>query len=430
MIGEKTLNISLHPKQLEIFQDTTRFKVAVTGRRFGKSWLAVADAVIKALDERNVQKMPVFIVCPTFPQARTIYWKRLLELAQPVLKSSNVNLGLVELDTGVEIHIKGADRPDSLRGAGLWHVVMDEWKDMKPEVWEIIVSPSLSDATLYGGGTALHVGSPAGRNHFYTMVQDAKTDTTGEWKVWEFTTSDNPYIPRKEIESARLRMSSSAFRQEYEGSFESGGNNVFLREWFKYEPEPKDGEYYMAVDLAGFENMENVANLKKVRLDESAIAIVKAGDYGWWVKDIVHGRWGTKETAEQIVLLAQKYEPRAVGIEKGALKNAVEQYLHEAMFRHKTLFHVHELSHGNKAKTDRIVWALQGRMEHGRITFNEEGQFIKELEDQLINFPSKTVHDDLVDALAYIEQLANNSTFDFGDFETSYADILDPVAGY
>jgi hypothetical protein len=31
-------------------------------------------------------------------------------------------------------------------------------------------------------------------------------------------------------------------------------------------------------------------------------------------------------------------------------------------------FRVEELTHGNKKKTDRIVWALQGRFEHGQIT--------------------------------------------------------------
>lgn len=430
MNGNTALNFNLHPKQLEIFSDSTRFKVGVTGRRFGKSWLAVVDSLVKALDERNVQRMPVFIVCPTYPMARTIYWNRLLQLGAPVIKSSNVNLGLVELINGVEIHIKGADRPDSLRGAGLWHVVIDEFADMKPDVWELIIQPALSDATLYGGGTALHIGSPKGRNHFYTMVQQAKLDDTGEWKVWEFTTSDNPYIPRKEIESAKKRMSSTAFRQEYEGSFESGGTNLFKREWFKYGTEPKEGEFYIACDLAGFEDVARTANLKNTRLDESSIAIVKATEGGWWVADIVHGRWGIKETAEKIALLAKKYEPRAVGIEKGSLKNAVLEYLSDSMHRHKTLFHVEPLSHGNKAKTDRILWALQGRFEHGFITFNEDGEFIKELEDQLVNFPSKTVHDDLVDSLAYIEQLAVTHIWDYEEDTNDNWQALDSVAGY
>jgi phage terminase large subunit-like protein len=89
--------------------------------------------------------------------------------------------------------------------------------------------------------------------------------------------------------------------------------------------------------------------------------------------------------------------------------------------------HIQDLTHGNKKKTDRVIWALQGRMEHGRVTFNEDEDW-DELKDQLMMFPTNGVHDDLVDALSYIDQLAVVSYQQ--DYEEDEYIILDKIAGY
>ena len=90
-------------------------------------------------------------------------------------------------------------------------------------------------------------------------------------------------------------------------------------------------------------------------------------------------------------------------------------------------FRVEELTHGNKKKVDRIVWALQGRFENGHITLNE-GEWNTEFCDQLFQFPNPMVHDDLIDSLAYIDQLAKVSYY--VDFEEEEYEALDPITGY
>ena len=73
-MSDVELRFDLHASQSEVFNSPARFKVCVAGRRFGKSWLAGIDAITKAMDVRNVQKMPVGIICPDYPNARRIYW--------------------------------------------------------------------------------------------------------------------------------------------------------------------------------------------------------------------------------------------------------------------------------------------------------------------------------------------------------------------
>jgi hypothetical protein len=143
-----------------------------------------------------------------------------------------------------------------------------------------------------------------------------------DWKSWHFTTKDNPLIDPDEIESAKKTLSSSfAFKQEYMASFSNAGSDIFKEEWVKYGEEPQYGSYFVAVDLAGFEEVAKQAANSKKRLDESAIAIVKVTDEGkWWIKKIEHGRWDIRETAAKILMAMRDYKPMSVGIERGRIK--------------------------------------------------------------------------------------------------------------
>ena len=90
---------------------------------------------------------------------------------------------------------------------------------------------------------------------------------------------------------------------------------------------------------------------------------------------------------------------------------------------------IREVTHGGKSKIDRIVWALQGRLEHGRISFNP-GDYLEALEEQMGDFPNPLAHDDLLDSLAYIDQIASVAYLDDFELDNPYAEVLDIVSGY
>ena len=415
------LKVELLPWQQDVFADKTRFKVIAAGRRTGKSRLAAWLLIINALNEKSGQ---VFYVAPTQGQARDIMWSLLLDLGHGVIASSHVNNLHIKLVNGCTIALKGADRPETMRGVSLKFLCMDEYADMKPEVWEQILRPALADQK----GHALFIGTPMGRNHFYDLYTYAKlTEDDPDFKSWHFTSFDNPLLDPKEIEAAEKSMSRYSYRQEFLASFEAQGSELFKEEHIIFDDEePDEGEYYVSVDLAGFIDV-NKNKTKSNHLDETAISVVKAGTDGWWVSTIVHGRWGVKETARKIFEVVRDYSPVSVGIEKGALKNAVLPYISDLMKKNQRFFRIEELTHGNKKKTDRVVWALQGRFEHGNIKLNK-GSWNTPFLDQLFQFPSPMVHDDLIDSLAYIDQLAQiayNVDYEEEDYE-----FTDAYAGY
>lgn len=436
------INFALHDAQLEVHDNPARHKVVVAGRRFGKSYLACIELLLEGLKEynedgRSLLDEDIYYIAPTFEQAKRIMWpllKRIgrLRIEGGIIEKVAEKECYVILINGRKISIKGADDPDSLRGVGLSFAVMDEYAFMKPEVWEVIVEPAMT----WARGRALFIGTPEGKNHFYDLWTKAKKDSTGEWAAFHYKTIDNPTLPVDEVLKAKRNKSSDVFRQEYEASFDAGGKGILKTEWWQFKDGcNEEGDYYIAVDLAGFTNDGTLKKKDLKVLDDHAIVICKVGTFGWYVEDIWYGKWDVRRTATYLLAAYRKYRPIKLGIEKGIAKNAVMTYLEDEMKRYNIFFPVYDLTHGGNKKEDRIRWALQGRLEKKRVFVSltddytaENDQWQKKLVEQANDFPSSLTHDDLIDALAYIDQLADVVYYEGGNVDNW--EPLDLVSGF
>lgn len=419
------LNVNLLEWQKKVWVSPAKFKIVAAGRRVGKTELAAWRLLINALTDGIEQKDAArFYVAPTQQQARKVMWGKLHELGSSVITKSHINNLEITLVNGQTISLQGADRPETMRGVKLADLVLDEYADMKPYVLEEILMPALSD---YDAGF-LMIGTPMGRNHFYEEYIKALVGDDPDYAAFQFTTYDNPHISPKLLERRKQQMSSHAFRQEFEASFDNQGSEIFKEEWIDmYDEGPKNGSWYIAIDLAGFE--EAGKKNKTRNLDSSSICCVQIDRDGeWWVEEFIHGRWTLDETARKIFDVVEKYRPIKVGIEKGIAKQAVMSPLTDEQRRRGRYFNVTDLTHGNQKKNDRVIWALQGRFENGLIHIKKGQEWEREFLDQLYQFPDPLTHDDMVDSLAYIDQLSDQSylnDIDIEDFE-----ILDDVSGW
>ena len=111
----------------------------------------------------------------------------LLDVGKDVIKNSHVNNMQITLINDVIISLKGADRPETMRGVSLSYLVMDEYADMKPDVWELILRPALADYSA----PALFIGTPMGRNHFYDLYRNAEIGDDPDFAAWHYTSYDN-----------------------------------------------------------------------------------------------------------------------------------------------------------------------------------------------------------------------------------------------
>lgn len=199
----------------EILNDKTRYKILSCGRRFGKSFFSVLFLLNKPL-EANERR---WIVFPTYRQAKMVSWNLLKSIFANKQATINETELSITLDNGAKIELKGADKPDSLRGVSTTMVVMDEYAFMKENVWGEIIQPTLAESR----GEALFVGTPSGLNHFYDLFVKGQSDN-GDYKSWQFTTLEGGFISEEEVENAKKNLDKRTFQQEYEASFLTAAN--------------------------------------------------------------------------------------------------------------------------------------------------------------------------------------------------------------
>lgn len=227
--------IELTPKQANIycwgFQRSARFRDAVCGRRFGKTFLGKAEmrraARLAAKWQVSVED-EIWYAAPTFKQAKRVFWRRLKQAIPASWRAGKPNETecSITLKSGHVIRVVGLDAYDNLRGSGLFFILIDEWADCPYEAWEEVIRPMLStckfvvDGIQYVGGHALRIGTPKGFNHCYDSYLDGQGKEP-DHRSWLYTSLDGGNVPPEEIEAARRKMDPRTFRQEYEASFEN-----------------------------------------------------------------------------------------------------------------------------------------------------------------------------------------------------------------
>ena len=155
-------------------------------------------------------------IAPFYAQAKNIAWEYLKDAAEPFtatskdIRESDLSVKLVN---GAVIRLYGADNIDALRGIYLDGVVLDEFGDCRPGLWAEVILPTLSDRK----GWATIIGTPKGKNTFYDMTENAKTDPT--WYFAELKASETKIIDTDELKAMKRQMTDAQYDQEMECSF-------------------------------------------------------------------------------------------------------------------------------------------------------------------------------------------------------------------
>lgn len=207
--------LSLRYAQGQVFNNRTRFRVLVAGRRFGKSYLACIELLRGAIERPGET---FFYAAPTYRMAKDIAWKVLKKLVPRAwIKAKNETDLKLELVNGSTIELKGTENAMALRGRSLAGVVLDEAAFMDAEVWFEVIRPALADKQ----GWALFISTPDGTASWFYDLWCYAVEAEKDWKRWQFTTIDGDNVPPEEIEAARGQLDSRTFRQEFEASFEN-----------------------------------------------------------------------------------------------------------------------------------------------------------------------------------------------------------------
>ena len=215
------MKISLTKPQYQVSSSNKRFRVLVSGRRFGKTYLCITEMMKYAT---RVNKN-IWYVAPTFKMAREIVWLKLKSMLSDfnwIDTINETNLSIKVKKTGSIISLKGCENYDSLRGVGLDFLILDEFADIDEKAWTEVLRASIADTQ----GDVLMCGSPKGfGNWSYRMYEKGKREE--QWDSFQFTTLQGGMVPAEEIEQAKQDVDIRTFRQEFEGTFENYAGAVY-----------------------------------------------------------------------------------------------------------------------------------------------------------------------------------------------------------
>ena len=202
--------------------------VLVCHRRFGKTVLCVNELIKKAVS--NSRRSPQYAyIAPFRNQAKRIAWNYLLYYTSNVpgrkVNSSDLYVELpsrYKNSPGARIYVMGADYPDALRGMYLDGVILDEYAQMRPELYGEVLVPALADRD----GFAYFIGTPKGQNQFYERYLTAQKDDN--YFVCVYRADETDVIPKEKLEEMKKEMTDVEIRQELLCDFSASASNIVI----------------------------------------------------------------------------------------------------------------------------------------------------------------------------------------------------------
>ena len=195
-------------------------------RRAGKTELALMELLDHAVKCRLDLGFYVYLA-PFLKQAKAIAWARLKQKLDGFIRAGAIDVNEADLAVTFKhnkatIRLFGGDNPDALRGVRLDGVVIDEVANIRPEVWNDIIQPALSDRK----GWALFIGTPAGINLFSELFYRASS--LPDWYATRYTVHDTDALDPVEVERLERDMPETAFAREYLCDFSAAGSDQLI----------------------------------------------------------------------------------------------------------------------------------------------------------------------------------------------------------
>jgi hypothetical protein len=223
-----SLRLDYQPRtwQKECHQNRERFSVYALHRRAGKTELAIMELIDKAMKFKLELGMFLYIA-PFLKQAKAIAWARLKQKLEPLRASGLVDINESDLSVvfkhnGCIIRLFGGDNPDAMRGLRVDGCIIDEVAQIKPEVWDDIIQPALSDRK----GWAMFIGTPDGVNLF-SEIYYAAADRPN-WNAALYTVFDTESLDPEEVERLQREMAETSFAREYLCDFTAAGDDQLI----------------------------------------------------------------------------------------------------------------------------------------------------------------------------------------------------------
>jgi predicted phage terminase large subunit-like protein len=238
----------------------------------------------------------------------------------------------IEFDNGTIVQFKTADDPQSLRGAGLDILWIDEAAFIPNEEAWSVVRPALSDKE----GILTTTTTPKGKNWFYEQFWSAASLKDNITFRVEYTSLDNPFLSRREWDTARRELHPVVFKQEYMAAFDAMSGIELHGDWLHYytygKVDPQSGDVELPKDADGRIRLRKYIGVDPAismsdRADHFAMALIgisMAGDQAFLLKTY-KGHLPFPDQIDKIKEWWLEHRPEYIGIESNAFQRSLEQ---------------------------------------------------------------------------------------------------------
>ena len=395
-------------------------------RESAKTQIVIRANLLHALTYPQKHRSYLVIICAT----QTTASKKLQEVSREFLSNDSMkglvqevkdNSGLaleVHYKTGEKVRIEAYGKGAAVRGLS-WGskrpdlVIIDDPQDEEDARSETVTLTDwdwfLSDVYFLGQSTRIFlIGNNLGERCIIEQVlRNAESLKFTARRIPILTSEGKSAWPEKwplkaiedDRQSYALLGKTDIWYRNKMCECISPESQTFKREYFKYydkAPSRRDMNIYTTVDLA---------ISQKANADYSAIVTVGVNSSGhWFVLDVEYGRYDPTTTMDAIFSAVRKWEPLSVGIENVAYQSALQHFLEREMPKRGIFFRITPLK-AEKKKELRLD-TLQPRFAVGTVWFKRNASWLDKLESELLAYPHGA-HDDVIDALAYMEQLVS-----------------------
>lgn len=315
-----------------------RFRHLVAGRRGGKTLSAAWEMLFYLMHPEHYHRdahgeakstpIRAWVLTKDYPtgMAALLTFREVLKQAgfeHGAEYKENRGNRWFEFENGSFLEFKTADDPESLRGAGLHILWMDEAAFITDgRAWEV-TEPALGDKE----GLLITTTTPSGKNWFYNefWIKPAEDDPdVGSVEYWSI---DNPYFPAREWERLLRNYHPMLFKQEFCAAFDSMAGRELHGSWLHYYRTtdlPTDDKGNL--DVRYFIGVDPAISLSD-RADHFALAVLAGSkDYSsWYLIELFMDRIPFPDQVQLIAEMHAKYRPELIGIETNVYQAALAQ---------------------------------------------------------------------------------------------------------
>ena len=352
------IRLKYHKNQRKIFfESKSRYKVISKGRRFGLTKGMANYLIEKMLDSKiaclwvdttysNIQRYVERYILPELKNIPSDYWKWRK-------KESILEIGESYCD------FRSADRPENIEGFGYNLIMLNEAGIIlkNKRLWVESIRPMVMDykADVIIGGTPKGKINKSEKHFFYELAEQCKTEK--DWKLFQFSTYDNPLIDVDEIKQLEKEIASSIRDQEIYGKFiDVNEDSIIKSAWWRYF----EAEEYRSEKILGIYQSWDTAFKKNEENDYSVCTTWVVTLNKYYLIDVNRSRLEFPEMKRKAIELADKYKPSEILIEDKASGISLIQEL-----RNETRLPIKEI----KVDRDKIarVNSVTPLIENGKI---------------------------------------------------------------